>query len=91
MLVADWAPAAAEGDKLLFVFDGDELAAEYRERIDPAEIDGYSFHDPELVDTLLIPRLARRVKAAIEARAQTATLYLEYGETYRGSLGSVDR
>ncbi|WP_194916564.1 NUDIX domain-containing protein [Catenulispora rubra] len=88
LLVADRAPAAGEGDKLLFVFDGGELAPEYRNRIEleAAEIAGYAFHDPELVDTLLIPRLARRVKAAIEARSQSATLYLEHGEMYRGAL-----
>ena len=88
LLVADWAPAADEGDKLLFIFDGGELASEHRDRIelDPAEIAGYAFHDPELVDTLLIPRLARRIKAAIEARSQATTLYLEHGETYRGAL-----
>lgn len=82
LLVADWAPAASEGDKLLFVFDGGVLASEYRDRIEleAAEIAGYAFHDPDLVDTLLIPRLARRVKAAIEARAQARTLYLEHGE-----------
>src|ERR1051326_6379323 len=88
LLVADWVPAAGEGDKLLFVFDGGELAYEYRNHIelDPAEIAGYAFHDPELVDRLLIPRLARRVKAAIEARSQATTLYLEHGETYHGAL-----
>ncbi|GAA2019903.1 NUDIX hydrolase [Catenulispora yoronensis] len=88
LLVADWAPAAGEGDKLLFVFDGGELAAEYRDRIklDPAEIAGIAFHDPDLVDTLLIPRLARRVKAAIDARLQAATLYLEHGDPYHGAM-----
>ena len=88
LLVADWAPAANEGEKVLFIFDGGELASEYRDQIEleAAEIAGYAFHDPELVDTLLIPRLARRVKAAIEARSQSATLYLEHGETYRGAL-----
>lgn len=88
LLVADWAPAAGEGDKILFVFDGGELAAEHLDRIelDPAEIAGYAFHDPELVDTLLIPRLARRVKAALDARSQAATQYLEHGDPYRGAL-----
>ncbi|HEY1211989.1 MAG TPA: NUDIX hydrolase, partial [Bryobacteraceae bacterium] len=88
LLVADWAPAANKGDKLLFVFEGGELPAEYLDRIelDPAEIAGYAFHDPELVDTLLIPRLAHRVKAAIEARSQSATQYLEHGDPYHGAL-----
>jgi 8-oxo-dGTP diphosphatase len=83
LLVADWAPHPDEGDKVLFVFDGGELGDEYRERIelDPGEIAGYAFHDPELIGTLLIPRLARRVSAALTARSQAATLYLEHGES----------
>lgn len=90
LLVADWAPASDEGDKLLFVFDGGELASEHLGNIalDPAEIAGYAFQDPELIDTLLIPRLARRVRAAIGARSQSATLYLEHGEPFRGALPS---
>jgi 8-oxo-dGTP diphosphatase len=32
LLVADWAPAANEGDKVLFIFDGGELAPEHREQ-----------------------------------------------------------
>lgn len=86
LLVADWAPTPSEGDKMLFVFDGGELRAEHRERIvlNPVEIASYGFHDPELIGTLVIPRLARRISAAIEARTKGETAYLEHGQAHRG-------
>ncbi|MFD7222919.1 NUDIX domain-containing protein [Streptomyces sp. NPDC059892] len=81
LLVADWAPHPAEGDKLLFVFDGGILPADQRARIvlDGEEVDQFAFHQADQIDGLLIPRLARRVRAAIGARARSATAYLENG------------
>lgn len=37
LLVADWAPAEAEGDKILFLFDGGVLA---RDELDAIRLDG---------------------------------------------------
>ncbi|MEY9876922.1 8-oxo-dGTP diphosphatase [Streptacidiphilus sp. MAP12-33] len=81
LLVADWAPHPTEGDKLLFVFDGGVLPAEERAQInlDGLEIGEYAFHAADQIDELLIPRLARRVHAAIDARSAAATSYLENG------------
>lgn len=81
LLVTDWAPHPDEGDKILFVFDGGQLSREYIAQIqlDPAEIAEYGYHDPELVGQLLIPRLARRVVAAIEASKNGRLEYLEHG------------
>ncbi|MFD4532230.1 NUDIX domain-containing protein [Kitasatospora sp. NPDC058397] len=81
LLVADWAPHPTEGDKLLFVFDGGILSAEERAQInlDGVEIGDYAFHTADQIDELLIPRLARRVHAAIVARSPAATSYLENG------------
>lgn len=81
LLVVDWAPSEHEGDKVLFVFDGgepteDQLAAI---RVDGVEIDRYAFYRRDELDALLIPRLARRVHAAVEARAKGETGYLEHG------------
>jgi 8-oxo-dGTP diphosphatase len=66
LLTVDWAPSEREGDKLLWVFDG-------------VEIGEYAFHDRDSLNTLLIPRLARRLHAAIDARAKGETVYLEHG------------
>jgi 8-oxo-dGTP diphosphatase len=82
LLVADWAPHPDEGDKMLFVFDGGELAPEYAAQIQlqAAEIADYAFHSPESIGQLLIPRLARRIATALAARPTAQTVYLEHGE-----------
>ena len=87
LLVVDWAPNGGEGDKVLFVFDGGELSDEQRTaiRVDGAEIDRHAYHHRGEIDGLLIPRLARRVHAAIEARAKGETVYLEHGARPTGS------
>ncbi|MFJ9843051.1 NUDIX domain-containing protein [Kitasatospora sp. NPDC101155] len=81
LLVADWAPHPTEGDKLLFVFDGGILPLNQLDRIavDQVEISEHAFHSRDQLDSLLIPRLARRVHAACAARAHTGTVYLEHG------------
>jgi hypothetical protein len=78
----DWAPHPNEGDKVLYVFDGDELdpgdlAAL---RLDPAELAEYAFHTVEEATGVLVPRLARRVAAAVRGRRDGLTLYLEHGQ-----------
>ena len=82
LLIADWAPSEQEGDKLLFIFDGGELTAKERAniRVDNTEISEYAYHERDELNYLLIPRLARRVHAAIDARARGATVYLEHGQ-----------
>lgn len=89
LLVVDWAPHPVEGDKVLFVFDGGVLGREFVERIvpDPGEVSGYAFRSLAEVEQLLIPRLARRVIAAVAARAVGETVYLEHGE--RGGSAGV--
>jgi 8-oxo-dGTP pyrophosphatase MutT (NUDIX family) len=82
LLVVDWAPNGREGDKVLFVFDGGELTDGQRAaiRVDGVEIDRYAYHHRSALDGLLIPRLARRVHVAIEAKAGGGeTVYLEHG------------
>ena len=81
LLVVDWAPSEREGDKVLFVFDGGELREEQFAaiRVDGVEIDRCAYRGRGELDGLLIPRLARRVHAAIEARAAGETVYLEHG------------
>ncbi|WP_369366193.1 NUDIX domain-containing protein [Streptomyces sp. CG1] len=82
LLVIDWAPAPAEGDKVLYVFDGGELTTDAAASIKLAsdELLAAEFHPTEDLDQLLIPRLARRVKRAIAARSDGQTVYLEHGE-----------
>jgi 8-oxo-dGTP diphosphatase len=81
LLIADWAPHPNEGDKLLFVFDGGTLTAGQLKgiRLQADELASYALHDPAEVLTLLIPRLGRRVAAAIVAHRRGDTIYLENG------------
>jgi 8-oxo-dGTP pyrophosphatase MutT (NUDIX family) len=81
LLVADWAPHPEEGDKLLFVFDGGTLTAEQLGaiRLQADELASYGFCDPAAALTLLVPRLGRRVVAALDAHHAGRTTYLEYG------------
>ena len=81
LLVADWAPHPDEGDKLLFVFDGGTLTAEQIAmiRLQTHELRSYAFYDPIEIPTLLIPRLARRVAAAVNGHQAGRFNYLEHG------------
>ncbi|MDN3056231.1 NUDIX hydrolase [Streptomyces sp. SRF1] len=82
LLVVDWAPNEAEGDKVLYLFDGGELSPDTAASIKLAsdELLAAEFHALEYLDQLLIPRLARRVKQAVVARAEGRPAYLEHGE-----------
>lgn len=81
LLVVDWAPNDAEGDKVLYIFDGGQLHLDDVTAISPDadELLAAGFHPVEAVDHLLIPRLARRVRHAITARQQIHPQYLEHG------------
>jgi len=81
LLVADWAPHPDEGDKLLLVFDGRTLTADQIAgiRLQADELAFYAFRDPAEALMLLIPRLGRRVAAAIDAHHAGRTTYLECG------------
>jgi ADP-ribose pyrophosphatase YjhB (NUDIX family) len=80
LLVVDWAPNPGEGDKVLYLFDGGVLSSSDVERVHlPAdELTGFEFRDSSQLPT--IPRLARRIAAAAEARADETVVYLEHGE-----------
>jgi 8-oxo-dGTP pyrophosphatase MutT (NUDIX family) len=81
LLVADWAPSPDEGDKLLFIFDGGTLTTQQLAtvRLQADELASYAFHDPAKAVAMLIPRLGRRVSAAVDAHRAARTAYLEHG------------
>jgi 8-oxo-dGTP diphosphatase len=81
LLVADWAPHPNEGDKLLLVFDGGTLTPDQLDgiRLQADELASYVYRDPAEAAALLIPRLGRRIAAAIDAHHAGRTTYLERG------------
>jgi 8-oxo-dGTP diphosphatase len=81
LLAADWAPHPDEGDKLLFIFDGGTLTTQQLAavRLQVDELASYAFHDPAEAVAMLIPRLGRRVGAAVDAHRAARTAYLEQG------------
>src|SRR3954454_13422185 len=81
LLVVDWAPHPAEGDKLLFVFDGGTLTAEDAAVLSP---DGHEIAEarywlPDELDTSAPARLVNRLRIALTALATGQTLYAERG------------
>jgi 8-oxo-dGTP diphosphatase len=80
-LVVDWAPAASEGDKMLFIFDGGELSeADLRSMtFADGEIIDVRFVDVSALDGYLISRLANRLRIALGARLQQRFVYAENG------------
>jgi 8-oxo-dGTP pyrophosphatase MutT (NUDIX family) len=81
LLVVDWAPNDAEGDKVLYVFDCGQLGEdEQRIQLNAGEIDKADWVPLAEVARIVIPRLARRLAGACRAKAAGAVLYLEHGE-----------
>lgn len=84
LLVVDWAPHPTHGDRVLFVFDGGVLTESdiAAIRLQPEELDSYEFLPPPQALDRLIPRLHRRVDAALQARDENRVRYLEHGIPY---------
>lgn len=82
LLAVDWAPSDAEGDKVLYIFDGGHLTEEQlaNVRLQPEELVSFKFLDLPAVEHTTIPRLARRIVAAAKARTGTTPVYLEHGQ-----------
>jgi 8-oxo-dGTP diphosphatase len=81
LLVHDWAPADAEGDKILYIFDCGELGDdEQRIRLDGTEIDTTRWVPISDIAAFVIPRLALRLAHAHRAYLSGEIFYLEHGK-----------
>ena len=81
LLVHDWAPNDAEGDKILYVFDCGELGGDERSiRLDGVEIDKTEWVTVNDLTRYVIPRLVRRLTCAYRAYSSSTILYLEHGQ-----------
>ncbi|WP_280378392.1 NUDIX hydrolase [Nocardia wallacei] len=80
LLVHDWAPGDAEGDKVLYVFDCGELGDDERTlRLDGTEIDTIAWVNVNRLSGYVIQRLARRLAHACRAHTSGTVMYLEHG------------
>jgi ADP-ribose pyrophosphatase YjhB (NUDIX family) len=81
LLAVDWAPSQLEGDKLLFVFDGGVLSADWAQsfRVDGAEIEAAAVHHVRDLEELVPPRLANRLRTCLQL---TEPAYLEHGSWF---------
>jgi ADP-ribose pyrophosphatase YjhB (NUDIX family) len=82
LLAVDWAPNEAEGDKVLYLFDGGQLSPEQLADIElqQDELKSFDFLTADQLTERTIPRLARRIQAAVESRSGTCPVYLEHGK-----------
>ena len=81
LLVQDWAPNDAEGDKILYVFDCGKLGEDQdRMRPNGIELDKTEWVPVSDIARFVIPRLVRRLSAAYRAYTSDTTLYLEHGQ-----------
>ncbi|MBF6349423.1 NUDIX hydrolase [Nocardia flavorosea] len=86
LLVHDWAPSSAEGDKILYVFDGGALGAVADSIVlQAAELDRWEWVDIDTIGDFVVPRLDRRLRRAHAARSNAVPVYLEHGEPVAGS------
>lgn len=80
LLVHDWAPSDAEGDKVLYVFDCGALGDDERTlRLDGTEIDKIEWVSVDSLSDYAIQRLARRLTHAYRAHISNTVMYLEHG------------
>ncbi|MGV9968952.1 NUDIX domain-containing protein [Streptomyces olivaceus] len=81
LLAVDWAPNDAEGDKVLYLFDGGQLSPALTSRIElqANELRSFRFVSLADVEKRTIPRLARRIRTAAKVREGSTPIYLEHG------------
>ncbi|WP_280362303.1 NUDIX hydrolase [Nocardia wallacei] len=80
LLVHDWAPSDAEGDKVLYIFDCGKLGDDERSiRLDGTEIDKIEWVNLNSLSEYVIQRLARRLTYAHRAHTSRTVMYLEHG------------
>ena len=75
-------PVFSSGE-VLYLFDGGQLSFEVEAqiRLQPDELSSYAYVTSAEVAQRTIPRLARRIQAAMAAREEAAPIYLEHGQT----------
>jgi 8-oxo-dGTP diphosphatase len=80
LLAIDWVPPTPERKAWFgFVFDGGTLPDGSGITLQESELDDFAFVPPSDVDGHLPPHIARRIHAALDARASGTPAYLHQG------------
>lgn len=80
LLVHDWAPSDAEGDKILYIFDCGELGEDEQNiHLDGIEIDKLEWVNVDHLSDYVIERLVRRLTYAYRAYTSDIVFNLEHG------------
>jgi 8-oxo-dGTP diphosphatase len=80
LLCIEWqGPEPDRTESLMVVYDGGRLTDPATVRLPPGELASFRFVEPAELDDLLVPRLARRVRAALSALAGGSVAELEWG------------
>jgi 8-oxo-dGTP diphosphatase len=80
LLIVDWAPHPAEGDKLLFIFDGGTRTQDDPQPTpDGGEIAEARYWPADAFTSLTPARLARRLHLAVTAATDGNPVYAEHG------------
>lgn len=85
LLAVDWVPPRPDRTEgVVMVFDGGELSADEAGAlvVPPEELRGWAWCTGEDAASRLSPLLARRLVAALDARASGAVAYLENGNRF---------
>lgn len=79
LLVMEWqGPETERTESLMFIYDGGICTPESI-RLAADELASYAFVEPESLDRYLVPRLARRMQAALMAAAEGRLVEMEHG------------
>ena len=79
LLVVEHQTIPGRGDSIMFTYEGGELPAGVSMKLPAAELRSYQFVAAEELDTITVPRLANRLRAALRARATGTVVELVDG------------
>jgi 8-oxo-dGTP pyrophosphatase MutT (NUDIX family) len=79
LLCIEWqGPEPDRTESLMFIYDGGVLGSQHLE-LPAHELKSYAFLNADELDTVMAPRLARRVRAALQALSEGRVGELEHG------------
>ena len=79
LLVVEHQSLPERGDSIMFIYDGGVIPVGAHLSLPPTELRSFRFIAPDEIDTVAIPRLANRLRAAVRARSGNTVIELDNG------------